>query len=551
MQDPKRSIKMKITDEKQEIIFPTKIVKTVGIVDNIDNLLRKKPLAILSTHNESDITMLKKQGDAPTYVLLDFGKELQGGIRVIVTKTEKTYTKLRIVFGESVSEALSNLGEKNSTNDHSPRDITVDISNLSALDFGRTGFRFCRIELAEEGRVWFKNIVAVSRTANIEQKGYIKTSDERYNKILDTALYTAYLNVQDGVIWDGIKRDRLVWAGDLNSEILAINYMYGNIPNVKNCLELLRNETPDDRWINNIPSYNAWWIINLIDYYKFTGDGEFFKNNIDFVNYILSNFDDCIGDDVDFLRTGKFTHNPFFLDWPTAQTENGVIGSVVLIAYAIQKLREHEYEGVDYAKADVIMNNIEKYLTLPVTAKETLAMQMCCGANPEGAKEFLEAGGASGYSTFMAYFIMKALEKSGSTRNIEIAKDYYGGMLDRGATSFWEDFQYEWLEGSGRIDEETPEGLKDIHADYGRFCYIGLRHSLCHGWSCGVLPYTVENILGLQILEPGYKKISVKPNLQGLEWIEGAVPTPYGIVKIRKKQGEAVEIDAPPEIEIL
>ena len=31
-------------------------------------------------------------------------------------------------------------------------------------------------------------------------------------------------------------------------------------------------------------------------------------------------------------------------------------------------------------------------------------------------------------------------------------------MLDRGATTFWEDFDLEWLDGSGRIDELPKEG---------------------------------------------------------------------------------------------
>ena len=68
-------------------------------------------------------------------------------------------------------------------------------------------------------------------------------------------------------------------------------------------------------------------------------------------------------------------------------------------------------------------------------------------------------------------------------------------MLSRGATTFWEDFDVAWLEGSGRIDEFPEKGQKDIHGDFGAFCHIGFRHSLCHGWASGVLAFIIEQML--------------------------------------------------------
>ena len=74
-------------------------------------------------------------------------------------------------------------------------------------------------------------------------------------------------------------------------------------------------------------------------------------------------------------------------------------------------------------------------------------------------------------------------------------------MLSRGATTFWEDFDISWLDGSGRIDEIPDPEKKDLHADYGRFCYKGLRHSLCHGWSAVpayVLRRYADRLFGLR-----------------------------------------------------
>ena len=101
-------------------------------------------------------------------------------------------------------------------------------------------------------------------------------------------------------------------------------------------------------------------------------------------------------------------------------------------------------------------------------------------------------GGAKGFSTFMSYYILSAIASRDEKLAIELMKEYYGAMIDRGATTFWEDFDMEWLKGSGRIDEFDPS-KKDLHGDGGAYCYVGFRHSLCHGWSAGVAKFIKEH----------------------------------------------------------
>lgn len=73
------------------------------------------------------------------YVLLDFGRELHGGVDLTLGRvTGGTNASLRITFGESAMEALSHLGEKNATNDHSPRDFSVPAQAMSHFKTGST-----------------------------------------------------------------------------------------------------------------------------------------------------------------------------------------------------------------------------------------------------------------------------------------------------------------------------------------------------------------------------------------------------------------------------
>jgi alpha-L-rhamnosidase len=62
-------------------------------------------------------------------------------------------------------------------------------------------------------------------------------------------------------------------------------------------------------------------------------------------------------------------------------------------------------------------------------------------------------------------------------------------------------------------------------------------------------------VLGVTILEPGCKKVSIEPHLGDLEWVEGAFPTPYGVIRISHKKlanGKIdTKIEAPKQVKII
>ena len=123
-----------------------------------------------------------------------------------------------------------------------------------------------------------------------------------------------------------------------------------------------------------------------------------------------------------------------------------------------------------------------------------------------------------------------------------------------GATTFWEDFDIEWMKDSARIDEIVPSGKRDIHGDFGRYCYDGFRHSLCHGLASGPTAFLSKELAFIEILSPGFNKVRINPKLAGLKWFEVNYPTPYGKINVRAERcGEQtkINISAPSEIEII
>ena len=153
--------------------------------------------------------------------------------------------------------------------------------------------------------------------------------------------------------------------------------------------------------------------------------------------------------------------------------------------------------------------------------------------------------------------MLQALAKAGYYETaMKYISDFWGAMLDLGATTFWEDFHTDWLtEDVAPIDEIVPEGKKDIHGDFGAYCYKGFRHSLCHGWASGPTAWLSEHVLGVEVIEPGCKVLRIRPHLGGLEWVKGAFPTPYGDVKISHKKdarGKVIsDVEAPEGIKII
>ena len=77
----------------------------------------------------------------------------------------------------------------------------------------------------------------------------------------------------------------------------------------------------------------------------------------------------------------------------------------------------------------------------------------------EANETCLSQNGAHSISTFMGYYILRARAASGDIEGcLKNIRDYWGGMLSLGATTFWEDFDMDWLENAARIDELTPAG---------------------------------------------------------------------------------------------
>jgi alpha-L-rhamnosidase len=529
-----------------------------GQIKNVATLLKKGTgQADLSGKN---LCILSSKGKGKPGILLDYGKELHGGLQFVTDQSRGGKPiRIRVRFGESAAEAMSDIADTatNATNDHAMRDMILSVPWLGKLEIGNTGFRFVRIDLVDENtELKLKEVNAIFIFRDIPYLGSFKCSDTLLNKIWMTGAYTVHLNMQD-YLWDGIKRDRLAWVGDMHPETSTIAAVFGYNKVVPKTMDFARDITPLPSYMNGMVSYSMWWVLIQHDWYMHNGDLSYLKQQKTYLQQLLKHY---MGK-IDANNSEVLDDGTRFLDWPSSENvpavHAGLQSMLVMTLTTGAELLDLLKDPVTAKQCREAVARLKKNVPDANHSKQAAAMLSLSGLMPaKKANEMIAENGVHDYSTFFGYYMLQAKAKAGDYQGgINDIRNYWGPMLALGATTFWEDFNIDWLPNSSRIDELVPDGRTDIHGIYGAYCYKGFRHSLAHGWASGPTPWLTEHVLGVQVLEPGCKVIRIRPNLGDLTFAEGTFPTPYGIVKIkhfRLKSGKIeTTVKAPAGVKVL
>ncbi len=123
---------------------------------------------------------------------------------------------------------------------------------------------------------------------------------------------------------------------------------------------------------------------------------------------------------------------------------------------------------------------------------------------------------------YMRFYELEALSAMGEQAFVlKEMKSYWGGMLNLGATSFWEEYN---------PDKKGTEHLAMYGRKFGK--------SLCHAWGASPIYLLGKYYLGVKPTSPGYATYVVEPGLGGLKWMKGKVPTPDGDIELYMSETE-------------
>jgi hypothetical protein len=281
-----------------------------------------------------------------------------------------------------------------------------------------------------------------------------------------------------------------------------------------------------------------WWVLIQEEWWLHNGNREYLGAQKPYLTALLKRMANLVGPDgkerIDGTR---------FLDWPSSPNQQGVTAGLQALLVMTLESGSRLMTALEDAETAKLCSETAARgrKVVPDTNKSKSGAALLSLAGMTDAKStsdtVLKVGGPKGISTFYGFYVLQALAKSGDTDTaLDFIRTYWGVMLDFGATTFWEDFNLEWTNNAGRIDELVPPGKKDIHGDYGAYCYVGFRHSLCHGWASGPTAWLSQVVLGVKPLEPGCKRVRVAPQLGNLKWAEGKYPTPLGPIHVRHER---------------
>jgi len=483
------------------------------------------------------LTAVKTEKTNNGYVA-DFGKETFGFIKIHGLKGKG---KLSLYYGESKEEALST--DKCETLDN----LELDLSNKkdSVMPLSKA-FRY--VNFQPGNGVSADSISMLYEYAPVTERGSFKSSDTELNKIYDVAKYTFHLNTREFFI-DGIKRDRWVWSGDAYQSYLMNYYSFFDAPTVKRTLLAQRGKDPVTAHINTIMDYSFYWFLGIYDYYKYTGDQKFVQDIYPRMQSLMTYIDGRKN------KNGLLEWMPgdwIFIDWADKLSKDGEVSfEQLLYARSLEtmalcaKLANDTEGATKYDKQakelkskifelywnknksalvhsridDKPTDNVTRYANMfgiffdYFTPEQKLAVKKNVLLNDQIAKIT---------TPYMRFYELEALCAMGEQSYVlKEMKNYWGGMLKLGATSFWEEYN---------PDKKGVEHLAMYGRPYGK--------SLCHAWGASPIYLLGKYYLGVSPNSPGYETYTIEPNLGGLEWMEGKVPTANGDIAVYMNKKE-------------
>jgi len=418
--------------------------------------------------------------------------------------------------------------------------------------YGLRGFRYLLLvarDVKEPFTISFLGVREAGYPFNLD--GDFECSDPMLNRIWEVGAYTQQMCAFDSYV-DCPWREQAQWWGDARVQGLVTYYAYGDGRLIKRGIHqgaqsqtfegLLWGIFPTD-WPGGIlPDYSVSWILSLRDHLLFHGDLTLGAHMIEPLAKVLAWFRQHGGDRrllgptpgrwlfLDWAPLDKSGYSATFtLTWllglqAAAQIAKwcGHDGLALLwdaeataVAHTTEAAFWDEDAGVFRESVDMATGKRGEQIS-----QHANALALLCGLRPNDTKRIVEGAilppvlrsdsGVVEASSFYYAYVLEALFNRGYQVDhsylklaLEFIKRRWGGMIERGATTFWEDW--------------------NSQVGWG---------SLCHAWSASPTYHLSQQILGVVPTAPGFTRAAIMPRAGGLTSAHGRVPTRHGQIHV-------------------
>lgn len=441
-------------------------------------------------------------------VIVDMGEHMTGYFSLRVNHTGMSADapiRLRITFAEVPAEL-------NTPFDPYPgglsrawlQDETVTVMRLPATVRieRRVACRYVMIEVLAQSSFDFRvediTLEAVT-SASGEAPALAEGTDPMIRRIYDTGLKTLSECMQT-VYEDGPKRDQRLWIGDLYLESLANACSFGNHALTRRCLYLLAALADEDGWLHATvyeypqpePQYNQHTMdysllygVALLEYLKATGDMTTARElwpvvarQIEIARTYLKDY---------LYDMQKQPQWWLVFDWKDDLDRHASVQGLMTFAVErgwelaqmvgrerdvrdwpdlVKRMRRASRRAFYDADAGVVVSGLQRQVSYlsqvwmilsgTLTPKEGARAMTAVLNDPTACRPG---------SPYAYHYVIEALIACGMRDEArEQLLEYWGGMVERGADTFW----------------EVYDPMDDCKSPYGFYPV----NSYCHAWSC-------------------------------------------------------------------
>ena len=439
--------------------------------------------------------------------ILDFGEHLTGQLTLSLRRFDIAVdapVRLSLVFGETPAEVAEPLDPYRGGLTRSwLQDEVVNFDDVpqTATLPRRYAFRYVKVSVvscSRYGTFGFADIHAKAFTSADESRLLPFSPRGAGEESLDRVARRTLRDCMQTVFEDGPKRDRRLWLGDLRLQALANYATYRNYDLVKRSLYILAGTTTDQGLVatcaferprpsrggNSILDYTALFAPTVLEYLEASGDRATAE---DLWPLVLKQLDftlEPVNDDGLFLPPKAWW---LFVDWHSTLDKQAPEQAIVLFGLrATLRLAEKLGRAEDVvfiskviprmeaaARANLWDDSLGLFVSGPgrqVSWASQAWMTLAGVQTPKQARRAMTGvarypAAAKPVAPYMHHYVVEALLAAGLRDEARrYMQSYWGGMIDKGADTFWEVY--------------VPGD--DLLSPYGSH----LMNSYCHAWSC-------------------------------------------------------------------
>ncbi|HRI19834.1 MAG TPA: hypothetical protein PLA68_02720 [Panacibacter sp.] len=443
-------------------------------------------------------------------VVVDFGEHLTGYFTFSIEELNQpadAALRIKFTFGEVPAELATPF-------DPYPgglsrawlQDEIITISEVPATITvpRRLAFRYVKMELLGSSKYSDFRISNISFKASTSATSNPATLAAATNTVIteiDRIGLTTLKECMQTVYEDGPKRDHRLWIGDLYLESLANMYSYKNYELTKHCLYLLAGlsyengvapsnvfERPKPHpQINPLFDYALIYDVAVKEYVQATGDKETALDLWPVVKNQLRIPKKYLGDDgmMDYEKVSKEWW--LFFDWRNGLDKQAALQGVVIWAYKntyelakmlgkenevaelpalIKKMTEATHKNLYDKNTGVFISGKDKQVSY---ASQAWMVLSGVATKAEGAAALRKLPAIQNVvypgAPYLYHYVIEAMIQCGMKQEAkDMLTNYWGGMLQKGADTFW----------------EVYDPKDDFLSPYNFFPV----NSYCHAWSC-------------------------------------------------------------------